>query len=64
MQILKEVVARQFAVAGRRTQQDTLWEMARNVGDGHLPVEEVAEIIQLPDFDERAIRKWTPKRSF
>jgi hypothetical protein len=60
MQLLKQVVARRFAVPGRRTQQDALWEMARNVGDGHMPVEEVAEIIQLPDFDERAIRQVDP----
>eukprot|EP00522_Entomoneis_paludosa_P005423 CAMPEP_0172473434 /NCGR_PEP_ID=MMETSP1065-20121228/68853_1 /TAXON_ID=265537 /ORGANISM="Amphiprora paludosa, Strain CCMP125" /LENGTH=1226 /DNA_ID=CAMNT_0013231609 /DNA_START=188 /DNA_END=3868 /DNA_ORIENTATION=+ len=60
MQLLKQVVARRFAVSGRRTQPDALWEMARNVGEGHMPVEEVVEIIQMPDFDERAIRQVDP----
>eukprot|EP00523_Entomoneis_sp_CCMP467_P017696 CAMPEP_0168809860 /NCGR_PEP_ID=MMETSP0726-20121227/3304_1 /TAXON_ID=265536 /ORGANISM="Amphiprora sp., Strain CCMP467" /LENGTH=1173 /DNA_ID=CAMNT_0008861859 /DNA_START=128 /DNA_END=3649 /DNA_ORIENTATION=- len=60
MQLLKQVVARRFAVSGRRTQPDALWEMAQNVGEGHMPVEEVVEIIQLPDFDERAIRQVDP----
>ena len=60
MQLLKQVVARRFAVSGRRTQPDALWEMAQKVGEGHMPVEEVLEIIQMPDFDERAIRQVDP----
>lgn len=61
MQLLKQVVARRFALSERRSMPDALWEMARTMGLGHMPVEEVVEVIVLPDFDERAIRQVDPE---
>jgi hypothetical protein len=61
MQLLVNVVAHRNALRGHPTsrQQTTnaseLKEMARNIGNGKLIVEEVANIIDLPDFDQRAI---------
>ena len=55
LQLLKQVVARRFASAGRRAvPTPDLGEMAQRIGEGRMPVDEVLEIIVLPDFDERA----------
>ena len=55
MKLLKKVVARRFASAGRReVSKPDLDEMAQYIGEGFMPVDEVLEIIVLPDFDERA----------
>jgi hypothetical protein len=57
IQLLKHIVAKRTAVAGRRMTQIALRAMAQNISGGGMVVDEVTEIIQLPDFDERAANK-------
>jgi hypothetical protein len=57
LQLLKHIVAKRTAVAGRRMTQIALRAMAQNISSGGMVVDEVTEIIQLPNFDERATNK-------
>ena len=57
-QLLKSIVAHRTAVRGARVakqaEKDQITEMAMDIGDGKLVVEEVANIIELPEFDFHA----------
>lgn len=52
LQLLKQVVARREALQSnsRNTSQAELTAIARNIGDGSMVVEEVADIIEMPEF--------------
>ena len=58
--LLKKVVAHRVALHGPRAIKDAagvsakLKTKAKNIGAGQLIVEEVANIIELPEFDDRA----------
>ena len=58
--LLKKVVAHRIALRGPSAIKDAasasghLKSKAMNIGEGQLIVEEVANIIELPDFDDRA----------
>jgi len=54
VQLLKQVVARRQVLQRRKTSQAALSAMAGNIGSGTMIVEEVAEIITLPEFDAQA----------
>ena len=54
VQLLKQVVARREALHRRTTASGALTSMARNIGNGCIVVDEVAEIIMLPEFDVQA----------
>jgi len=54
VQLLKQVVARRQVVQRFPKDKEALTEMAANIGEGHTVVEEVAEIITLPEFDAAA----------
>lgn len=53
LQLLQQVVARRNALNARRTATPALTAMATNIGNGAMVVEEVAEIIAMPEFDAR-----------
>jgi len=53
IQLLKQVVARRESLSRRKTSAAALAAMAKNIGVGTMVVEEVAEIITLPEFDAR-----------
>ena len=54
LQLLKHMVARRSAVTPRKMMPAALTAMAQNIApEGGMVVDEVIEIIQLPDFDER-----------
>lgn len=54
VQLLKQIVAHRFVrVGGRVMPPSDLMEMANHIGHGRLPVDEVQEIIVLPEFDKR-----------
>lgn len=57
LQLLKHIVAKRNAISGRKMTQVALTAMAQNISTGGMVVEEVVEIIQLPDFDERLSSK-------
>jgi 3'5'-cyclic nucleotide phosphodiesterase len=54
VQLLKQVVARRQALNRQNNVSDALTSMARNIGNGCIVVDEVAEIIVLPEFNVRA----------
>jgi class 3 adenylate cyclase len=60
LQLLKQVVARRSAINGRKTASSALTSMAANIGNGSMVVDEVAEVINMPEFDARACGS-TPK---
>lgn len=49
-QLLKQVVARRHALNLQSTSGEKLTKMATLIGDGTMVVDEVAEIIDMPDF--------------
>jgi class 3 adenylate cyclase len=51
LQLLKQVVARRHALHGRKTASSALNSMASNIGNGSMVVDEVAEIITMPEFE-------------
>jgi len=53
LQLLKHIVARRNALTGRKHTSVALTAMAQNISSGGMVVDEVSEIISLPDFDER-----------
>jgi class 3 adenylate cyclase len=55
-QFLRQVVARRHAVGTRRTSAATLDLMAKKAGNESNAVHQVADIITMPNFDERAFR--------
>ena len=57
LKLLKNVVAHRIALRGQHKSNEkdpTLKSKARTIGNGKLIVQEVADVIDLPDFDERA----------
>lgn len=57
IQLLKHIVAKRNAVTGRTYSSVTLTAMAESIASGGMVVDEVVEIIELPDFDERLASK-------
>lgn len=57
LQLLKHIVAKRQVGTGRKTMPAALTAMAQNIASDGMVVEEVTEIIQLPDFDERLSSK-------
>jgi len=55
IQLLKQVVARRQAMEKRMTSRAAHSAMACKIGNGGIVVEEVAEIIKLPEFDANAV---------
>lgn len=60
LDVLKKIITHRKAVHGRygsasRNERTKLDKMAQSLGRGHLVVDEVANIIELPDFDGLAI---------
>ena len=56
LQMLKHIVARRNALTSRKHTSVALTAMAQNISDG-MVVDEVSEIISLPDFDDRLTMK-------
>ena len=57
LQLLKHIVARRDAGTARKIMPAALTAMAKNIASDGMVVDEVTEIIQLPDFDERLSNK-------
>lgn len=58
LQLLKHIVARRSAMTSRKMMPAALAAMAQNIApEGGMVVDEVIEVIQLPDFDERLANK-------
>lgn len=57
LQMLKHVVARRNASTSRKFTTAALTAMAQNISSEGMVVDEVSEIISLPDFDERVTMK-------
>ena len=57
LQLMKHIVARRSVVSTRKVMPAALFAMAQNISSGGMVVDEVTEIIQLPDFDERLSSK-------
>jgi hypothetical protein len=50
MQLLKQVVTHRMATEGRTGQEEKLDLVSRTIGVGSIVVDEVAEIIEMPDY--------------
>lgn len=57
LQLLKAIVAKRNAVSGRKMMPAALTAMAQNIASDGMVVDEVTEIIQMPDFDDRLSSK-------